>query len=177
VQAGFDQMRNFYSLFAQSMRRLGTPVFPSRLFHNLFEEFPKHAQMMIVYNGTKPVSGVLSFFFRDTILPYYSGASPDAPGLAANNFMYWQLMKWAGEQGFRYFDFGRSKKGTGSCAFKSQWNMNMQALDYQVYLVKRKTIPNFSPLNQKFRMAIRIWKGLPLPVTNWLGPRIVRWFP
>jgi FemAB-related protein (PEP-CTERM system-associated) len=177
VQTGFDQIRSFYSLFAQSMQRLGTPVFPSKLFRNLVEEFPDRAQLMLVYHGSEPVTGVLSFSFRDTILPYYAGASQDAPRLAANNFMYWKLMKWAGEQGYRCFDFGRSKKGTGSYAFKSQWNMNMQPLDYQVYLVKRKTVPNFSPLNPKFEMAIRIWKGLPLPVTTWLGPRVVRWFP
>jgi FemAB-related protein (PEP-CTERM system-associated) len=177
VQTGFAQIHDFYSLFAQSMRRLGTPVFPSRLFRNLVEEFPKHTQLMLVYNGSQPVTGVLSFFFGDTILPYYAGASPEAPSLAANNFMYWELIKWAGEQGFRCFDFGRSKKGTGSFAFKSQWNMDMKPLDYQVFLVKRDTVPNFSPLNPKFEMAIRVWQKLPLLVTKWLGPSVVRWFP
>jgi hypothetical protein len=91
--------------------------------------------------------------------------------------MYWELMKWAAEQGFRMFDFGRSKKGTGSFAFKSQWNMDVQPLDYQVLLVKRKTVPNFSPVNPKFEMAIRIWKKLPLSLTKLLGPAVVRLIP
>jgi FemAB-related protein (PEP-CTERM system-associated) len=176
-QFGFEQMDDFYCLFARSMQRLGTPVFPKRLFQNLIEEFPQHTQLMIVYNGSQPLSGVLSFFYRDTILPYYAGASDDAPRLAANNFMYWQLIKWAGEHGFRQFDFGRSKKGTGSFAFKSQWSMDVEPLNYQVLLVKRTTVPNFSPLNPKFEMAIRLWQKLPLPVTEWLGPSVVRLFP
>ncbi len=177
VERGTGQLPDFYQLFAQSMQRLGTPVFPLALFRNLLNEFSRDTQLMLVYNGAQPVTGVLSFFFRDTILPYYAGASSDATRLAANNFMYWELMRWAGESGLQQFDFGRSKKGTGSYAFKSQWNMNIEALDYQVYLVKRKTIPNFSPLNPKFELAIRFWKRLPLPLTTWLGPQIVRWIP
>jgi FemAB-related protein (PEP-CTERM system-associated) len=177
AQRGMDQLDAFYELFAQSMHRLGTPVFPSALFGNIVDEFPDHTQLMLVYDGNRPVTGVLSFFFRDTILPYYAGATPDATRLAANNFMYWELIKWAGEAGFRTFDFGRSKKGTGAFAFKSQWNMTAEQLDYQIFLVKRKTVPNFSPVNPKFEMAIRLWQNLPFSVTKWLGPSAVRLFP
>jgi FemAB-related protein (PEP-CTERM system-associated) len=177
IQLGTEQLAAFYNLFAQSMQRLGTPVFPRSLFSNLLREFPDHTQLLLVYKGSEPLTGVLSFFFRDTILPYFAGASPEANHLAANNFMYWELMKWAIQHGFRTFDFGRSKKGTGSFAFKSQWNMKPEQLDYQVYLVRRKTVPNFSPLNPRFERAIRIWRKLPLPVTNWLGPHVVRLFP
>lgn len=177
VERGVEQMDVFYDLFARSMKRLGTPVFPIALFRNLVEEFPNQTQLMLVSNGLQTVAGVLSFFFRDTILPYYAGATDEATPLAANNFMYWELIKWAGEQGFRTFDFGRSKRGTGAFAFKSQWNMKIEPLDYQVFLVKRETVPNFSPVNPKFEMAIRIWQKLPLPVTKFLGPSLVRLFP
>jgi FemAB-related protein (PEP-CTERM system-associated) len=177
VERGTGQMEVFYDLFAQSMQRLGTPVFPRALFRNIVQEFPNHTQLMLVYNGSKAVAGVLSFFFRDTILPYYAGATDEATRLAANNFMYWELIKWAGEQGFRTFDFGRTKKGTGAFAFKSQWNMNIEPLDYQVFLVKRETVPNFSPVNPKFEIAIRIWQKLPLSVAKFLGPSLVRLFP
>jgi FemAB-related protein (PEP-CTERM system-associated) len=167
----------FYDLFARSMKRLGTPAFPSALFRNCVEEFPQQTQLAIVYDGSKPVTGVLSFFFRDTILPYYSGATESATRLAGNNFTYWQLINWAGGHGFQTFDFGRSKKGTGSYAFKSQWNMTVVPLNYQVFLVQRKTVPNFSPVNPSFDLAIRMWRNLPLPVTKLFGPRVVRLFP
>lgn len=177
VEWGAHQIDTFYGLFAQSVHRLGTPVFPRTLFRNVLEEFPEQAQLMLVYNGAEAVAGVMSFVFRDVILPYYSGAKPEATRLAANNFMYWQLIRWAGEGGFHTFDFGRSKKGTGAFAFKTQWNMEPEPLDYQVFLVKRKTVPNFSPVNPKFGMAIRLWQNLPLSVANWLGPSAVRLFP
>lgn len=177
VRRGMDQLGSFYEMFAESMRRLGTPVFPLSLFENLQKEFGDHVDLLLVYSGEKPVSGVISFFFRDTILPYYAGAAPEAPRLAANNFMYWELMKDASTAGLRCFDFGRSKKGTGSFAFKTQWNMVAEPLDYQVFLVRRKTVPNFSPVNPKFELAARVWQRLPLWLTKQMGPRIVRWFP
>ncbi|HEY2547613.1 MAG TPA: FemAB family XrtA/PEP-CTERM system-associated protein [Candidatus Acidoferrum sp.] len=177
MQLGVENLDVFYDLFAKSVHRLGTPVFPQSLFRNIVQEFPEHTQLMLVYNSAEAVTGVLSFFFRDTILPYYAGATPEATRLAANNFMYWQLIKWAGEHGFRTFDFGRSKKSTGAYAFKTQWNMNAEVLDYQVFLVKRKTVPNFSPVNPKFEMAIRLWQSLPLSLTKLLGPSAVRLFP
>ena len=177
VRLGMDQLATFYELFAQSMHRLGTPVFSRNLFRNIADEFAKNSQLMVVYDREKAVAGVLSFFFRDTILPYYAGATPEATRLAANNFMYWELIKWAGEHGFQSFDFGRSKKGTGAFAFKSQWNMNTESLGYQVFLVNRKTVPNFSPVNPKFEMVIRLWQNLPFAVTKWLGPSAVRLFP
>jgi len=177
TKRGFDQMNDFYALFAESMRRHGTPVFPRAFFENLVDEFRDRMELLMVYAGEKPVAGVVSFFHGDTILPYYAGAGPEAPGLAANNLMYWELMKSAAQSGIRWFDFGRSKKNTGSYAFKTQWNMTVETLDYQVLLVKRKTVPNFSPVNPKFELATRVWQRLPLRVTESLGPRVVRWFP
>jgi len=177
TQHGVEQMDNFYSLFSESMRRLGTPVFPKSFFENLVSEFGKQIDLMLVLSDSQPVSAVMSFFFRDTILPYFAGASPEAPRLAANNFMYWQLMKLAAQRGSRTFDFGRSKKNTGAFAFKSQWGMTVEPLDYQVYLVRRKTVPNFSPVNPKFELATRLWRRLPRSLARSMGPRIVRWFP
>lgn len=174
---GLERISDFYSLFCESMQRLGTPVFPRTLFENLAHEFGPRCDLMMVYAGDKAVSGVLSFYHRDTILPYYAGAGPDAPRLSANNFMYWELMKHAVDAGLRNFDFGRSKKNTGAYAFKSQWGMNIEPLSYQVLLVRRKTVPNFSPVNPKFEMAARMWRKLPLELTKQLGPRVVRWFP
>jgi hypothetical protein len=81
------------------------------------------------------------------------------------------------QKGIRVFDFGRSKKGTGSYAFKTQWNMTEEPLHYGVHLVRRKTVPNFSPVNPKFERATRIWQKLPAWLTTAVGPHVVRWFP
>jgi FemAB-related protein (PEP-CTERM system-associated) len=177
AQHGPEQMKDFYLLFSESMKRLGTPVFPRALFENILEEFGQKIDLMVVYSGNQPVSAVLSFYHRNAVLPYYAGANALAQRVSANNFMYWHLMKDAVEKGFRSFDFGRSKKNTGAYAFKLQWGMTVEPLQYQVYLVRRKTLPNFSPTNPKFDMATKAWQKLPLGLTRALGPSIVRWFP
>ncbi len=177
VRRGTDQLGAFYELMALSLKRLGTPMFPRALFNNLVEEFTGQIDLLMVYSDQKPVSGVFTFTFGDTVLPYYAGASPDAPRLAANNLMYSELMRWAAEKGYRQFDFGRSKTGTGSCAFKTQWNMKVTPLSYQVFLVKKKTVPDFSPANSRFEKATRLWSRLPLWFTKKAGPSVVRWFP
>jgi FemAB-related protein (PEP-CTERM system-associated) len=174
---GTDQLQDFYDLFVHSMRKHGTPVLPYQLFENLISEYRSDVDLLMVYAGSKPISGTLSLFFRDSVLPYYAGAGPEATRYAANNFMYWKLMELAAQRGIRQFDFGRSKKGTGSYDFKTQWNMTIEPLNYQVYLVTRKTPPNFSPLNPKFQLATRVWQKMPLWMTRQIGPSVVRWFP
>ncbi len=176
-QQGLHQLGVFYRLLAWNLWHFGTPAFPRALLENLVQEFPGRIHLLVVYAGDRPVSGVLSVLFRDAVFPYYAGTSPEASRLAANNFMYWELMKAAAQDGIRCFDFGRSKIGTGAYAFKTQWNMTVEPLDYQVFLVKRQSPPNFSPLNPKFEMATRLWKRLPLSLATWFGPHVVRWFP
>ena len=177
VENGLHHMQAFHHLFSQSMRRLGTPAFPIQLFENLADEFKTSSDILLLSSKGNPVAAVFSFFFRDTVLPYYAGASPEAPALAANNLLYWELMERSASKGIRWFDFGRSKKGTGAYAFKTQWNMTALPLNYQIYLVKRETVPNFTPLNPKFERAARVWSKLPLALTKMLGPHVVRWFP
>ena len=177
LRRGMEQLGTFYKLFAQNMKRHGTPVFPRALFENIVQEFPRQTDLLMAYKNDQPVIGVLSFIFRDTMLPYYAGVSPEASALAAANLLYFELMKDSVRMGLRQFDFGRSKAGTGAFAFKQQWNMQPEPLNYQVRLVKRKSVPNFSPVNPKFELATRVWQKLPLWLTYWAGPRVVRWFP
>lgn len=174
---GLDQMETFYDLVARNLHHHGTPMFPKSLFTNLVDEFSRQVDLLVIYQGEEPVSAVMSFFCKDTVLPYYAGLGPRANKLGANNFMYWELMKYAAESGYRRFDFGRSKKDTGAYNFKLQWNMEVQHLEYQVYLVTRKTAPNFSPVNPKFERATKIWQKLPLWGANLVGPHVVKWFP
>ena len=177
VRRGPELLDQFYRLFAINMRRLGTPVFPRALFVNLLEEFGKQVDVLVVYAGSEPVASAVSFLFRDTMHPYYIGGLPVARDLAANNFLWWELIKFASQSGMSIFDFGRSKKGTGAYAFKKKWNPKITDLDYQVFLVNRKTAPNFSPANPKFELATRVWSRLPLWLANRIGPRVVCWFP
>ena len=117
---------------------------------------------------------MLSFYFRDEILPYYAGDDVAARELAGNDFKYWELMRRACERGLRVFDYGRSKQGTGSYSFKKNWGFEPKPLYYEYCLYRRDRIPQNNPSNAKYRLFIEGWRRLPVGVANWLGPYIVR---
>lgn len=167
----------FYEIYSRSFHNLGTPIFPRQLFRIVLEEFGEQCELTTVWHGAKALSAVLSFKFRDWILPYFGGSLVESRPFAANNFMYWEVMKRALESGVRYFDFGRSKLGSGSYGFKTQWNMRQRPLPYQFFLVRRSNVPNFSPANPKFELTIALWKAMPFGLTKKLGPALVRLFP
>ncbi len=179
LQAVVDnqQLDAFYDIYSRSFYHLGTPVFSKRLFQIVLDELGEQCELTVVWGARKALAAVLSFRFRDWILPYFGGSLVESRPLAANNFMYYEVMRRALGAGVRHFDFGRSKLGSGSYDFKTQWNMRVRHLPYQFFLVRRKSMPNFSPANPRFKLAISLWKVLPLSVTRILGPAMVRAFP
>jgi FemAB-related protein (PEP-CTERM system-associated) len=164
----------FHRIYAESVRNLGTPVFPRRYLRILIECFPDCCDILTVEEEGKALSAVLSFYFRDEVLPYYGGGTRQARPRAANDLMYWELMRHAARRGARVFDFGRSKFGTGSFDFKKNWGFTPEPLHYQYQVRPGRAIPDHNPLNPKYRLLIAAWKRLPLAVANLLGPPIVR---
>lgn len=164
----------FFRLYAESVRNLGTPVFPRRYFRLLLELFADSAEVLTVEDAGQPISAVLCFSFRNQILPYYAGGGRDARGRGGHDFMYWEVMRRAVGRGLDLFDFGRSKIGTGAHAFKKNWGFQPQPLHYRHFLAPGARVPENNPLNPKYRLLIAAWKRMPLPVANFLGPHIVR---
>ncbi len=168
----------FYEIFAESYRRLGSPVFPAALFKNMLREFKEKANILVAKSPEGiPISSVFSFFYKDEVLPYYAGSLFEYRDLAPNDYMYWQLLKHSCENGYRLFDFGRSKIDTGSYDFKRHWGFEPEPLEYQYYLNGINEIPNLSPANPKYKKKIEIWRKLPLWTTKIIGPRIVKYIP
>jgi FemAB-related protein (PEP-CTERM system-associated) len=170
-----DAVDRFFDVYADNQQRHGTPPHAKRYFETLRRVFGDACEVQTVLDarGT-PVSSVMSFYFRDEVLPYYAGDLPSARELAANDFKYWMLMRRAGERGCRVFDYGRSKRETGSFDFKKNWGFEPAPLSYEFQLFKRDTIPQNNPLNPKYRAFIGLWKRLPRPLANAIGPYIVR---
>ncbi|MDE2598536.1 MAG: FemAB family PEP-CTERM system-associated protein [Rhodocyclaceae bacterium] len=165
----------FFDLYADNVHRHGTPAFPKRYFAALLAEFGADAEVLTVSGPDgKPLSSVLSFYFRDEVLPYYAGDHVDARDLAANDFKYWELMRRACARGLKVFDYGRSKQGTGSYSFKKNWGFEPQPLYYEYRLFKRDSIPQNNPNNPKYKLMIAAWQRMPIGLANWLGPHIVR---
>ena len=130
--------------------------------------------MLTILNDGEPVSSVLSFYFKDQVLPFYGGGPAIARTCKANDFMYWELMRLSVQQGVKVFDFGRSKNGAGSYRFKKHWGFEPEPLYYRFHLVNATSIPDLSPMNPKYQMAIKMWQKLPLSVTHFIGPMIAK---
>lgn len=170
-----ETVDRFFELYADNVHRHGTPPLPKRYFQALKSVFGDRCESAIVLDSDgRPVSGVLSFYFRDEVLPYYAGDVTAARDLAANDFKYWDLMRRACERGCRTFDYGRSKRGTGSFDFKKNWGFEPAALHYEFALLKRDTVPQNNPSNPKYKRAIETWRKLPRGVVNTIGPLLAR---
>lgn len=167
-----------HRVYAESVRNLGTPVFPKRWFRALCDAFPGDSDIIVVSHAGVALSAVLNFYDRRAkgteVLPYYGGGTARSRNFAAHDFLYWEVMRRAAATGCNGFDFGRSKLDTGSFSFKKNWGFSPTPLKHLYRLAPGKAIPDHNPLNPKYRLMIGGWKRLPLPIANFLGPYIVR---
>lgn len=164
----------FHAVYAESVRNLGTPVFSRRFLDVILAEFGHLTELSLVRQGETPLSTLLTFYFKDQVLPYYGGAVPAARPLHAYDRLYWSLMRRAVERGASQFDFGRSKHGTGAFDYKRFWGFEPTPLAYQYHLVRAQAVPDINPLNPKYSRMVGLWQRLPLPVANRLGPLLAR---
>ncbi|MGB0713319.1 MAG: FemAB family XrtA/PEP-CTERM system-associated protein [Gammaproteobacteria bacterium] len=167
-----EDTARFFAAYSESVRNLGTPVFSPRYFRVLRRVFGDRCEILTVEREGRTIASVMSFYFRDEVLPYYGGGVAEARQLKGNDYMYYALMNHAAGRGARLFDYGRSKSGAGSFSFKKNWGFEPEPLHYEYFLVKSKSVPDLNPNNPKYRLMIDLWKRLPLPVSRLLGPLI-----
>jgi FemAB-related protein (PEP-CTERM system-associated) len=159
-----------YRAYSESVRNLGTPVFPRSLFSAFLAAFGDEADILTIRQGGRPIASVLSLYYRGTVYPYWGGGTAAARALRANDLLYYELMRHAVRRGCTRFDFGRSKLGTGAFAFKKNWGFEPRPLVY----ASRGEVRETNPLNPKYRLKIALWQKLPLWLANRLGPPIAR---
>ena len=170
-------LSGFYNLLLNTYRRHGTPVFPIKFFKAILAAFGSAVDVREVMLDGKVAAASMNFYFRDHMHTYYAAWAEEFRALVPNTFMYFDHLFWAGQNGYTCFDFGRSKYGTGPYEFKKQWDVTERALPYEVKLVRRETMPDFTPSNPKFALAIKLWRKIPLEITRHIGPRFVALFP
>ena len=159
-----------YRVYAESVRNLGTPVFPAKLFRAVADELD--ADILTVRHEGRAEASVLSLYHDGVVYPYWGGGTSAARALRANDRMYYALMLHARSRGMTRFDFGRSKTGTGAAAFKKNWGFVSHPRRY----VKRSdgAAREVNPLNPKYALMVRTWQKLPMPVARFIGPWIAR---
>jgi FemAB-related protein (PEP-CTERM system-associated) len=178
---GFDlqvdtapDLKAHYAVYGESVRNLGTPVFPRKLFKAVLEAFGEDADILTVRHAGTPVASVLSLYFNGTVYPYWGGGTAAARGLRANDRMYFALMLHARSKGCTRFDFGRSKAGTGPAAFKKNWGFEPKPLAYATRVAEGSAKREINPLNPRYALKIALWKRLPLGIANLVGPILAR---
>jgi FemAB-related protein (PEP-CTERM system-associated) len=163
-----------YAVYAESVRNLGTPVFPRALFEAVLDRFGGDADILTVRHDGKPVASVLSLYHGDDVMPYWGGGTTAARALRANDRMYFELMRHARARGCARFDFGRSKTQSGAYHFKRNWGFEPEPLTYASWTAPGEAPRDADPTSAKHALQIAVWRRLPLPIANRLGPLIAR---
>ena len=172
-----ELLSNFYDVFSRNMRDLGTPVYAERLFSNVLETFPASTMIGIVFHGEKAIAaGLVSWFKNKMEIPWASSIR-EYNALCPNHMLYWEMMQFAIGKGLTKFDFGRSTPNEGTYNFKRQWGALPLQLNWQYVMEAGRELPDVSPHNPKYELAIRVWQRLPLAISKVLGPFIVRNIP
>lgn len=173
---GDELLGDFYNVFARNMRDLGTPVYSREFFRNVLGVFPDSTRLAVVYRNGVAIAGGLTIHFRSRIEIPWASSVREFNNLCPNHLLYWNLLQFAIAHGVTEFDFGRSTPHEGTYNFKKQWGAIPQQLNWE-YLLGDAPMPELNPTNPKYQLAIRAWRKLPVPVTKWLGPQIVRNIP
>ena len=163
-----------YAVYSESVRNLGTPVFPKALMAQVLRAFGGDADILTVLSGGKPVASVLSLYHNGAVMPYWGGGVHEARALRANDVMYYALMNHARARRCTAFDFGRSKVGSGAYSFKKNWGFEPQPLSYAVRTADGAEPRDINPNSPKYKAQIAVWQKLPLPIANLIGPWIAK---
>lgn len=172
-----NDVDRFYKFYARSLRRHGTPVMPKRFIEELAHVFGRRVEISFADVKGETVAALLSFTFKDCVLPYYIGSVEDARSRHAHDLLYWTAMRRAVATGISEFDFGRSQFGSGAYRYKKTWGATPIPVTRHYKLIRAQATPNVSPNNPKFKVFSKAWSKLPLPITNTLGPMLAPNFP
>jgi len=177
-----DAVNLFYDVFSQNMRRLGSPVHSLQWFQDLKAAYGDQMLISVVFQGDKPVgAGIVLLGGKQACIPWASTLE-EFNRLAPNMLLYWSLLSHVCDLGYTLFDFGRSTLGEGTYRFKKQWGAEPYEL---IWTEHRSGEQNPASLDtsgtgasgvSRLRPVIaNIWRRLPLPFTNWLGPKLRRY--
>ncbi|MFX0199989.1 MAG: FemAB family XrtA/PEP-CTERM system-associated protein [Candidatus Hodarchaeota archaeon] len=169
--------KTFLNIYSQGQRNLGTPIQDYKWLNSLFFDFPdNHSIALVEYNG-KVITAIFSRYFKNTVSPVIGYSFEEYRHLNPMRIILWELIEDACRKGYEWFNFGRSVKSSGAYSFKAAWRAKPLQLYYHYYLCKSKKIPDTSQESVKRQLFAKVWKKLPMPVANRLGPPIRKYFP
>jgi len=174
---GAALLRDFYAVFSTNMRDLGTPVYSRRFFEIILDEIPNNSMMGVVRLGPVPIAAAFLVGFGARLEIPWASSLRAYNHLSPNTLLYWNVLKYACEQGYAEFDFGRSSPDSGTYRFKVQWGARPLPLHWHYWTPSGQALPELNPSNPRYRFAVRAWQHLPVPLATLLGPMIVKGLP
>jgi FemAB-related protein (PEP-CTERM system-associated) len=174
---GVNLLPDFYAVFSRNMRDLGTPVWGKNFFEAILTGLDNRARIAVVRRNQQAIAAGLVILSKDRIYVPSASSYRWTRKMCPNHALYWHLIKKGCEEGYRYFDFGRSTWDSTTFRFKKQWVPQPTQLHWQYVLNKASEVPRVNPDNPKYRLFINMWRHLPLPLANFLGPKVIKNFP
>lgn len=169
---GPDLLDDFYEVFTINMRDLGSPVHSKKMMENVLKQFPGKAFIVVVYLKKQPVACGMVIGFKDILENPWASSLREYGRLSPNMLLYWTMLDHACNNGFRWFDFGRSSPDEGTYKFKAQWGARPHPLHWHYIWLKGRPESEETTEKSKFEKAIQYWQKLPVPVTKIIGPAI-----
>lgn len=176
-KGGHELLDDFYRVFSRNMRDLGTPVYAKCMFREILNRFPEQAQIVLIRLRERPAAAAFLFHHRNITEIPWASTMREFNAISVNMLLYWEVLCEAIRHGSLHFDFGRTTIDSGTYRFKKQWGAEPMQLFWHYSLREGKEMPGLSPSSGKFDVAIKVWRRLPLWVTELVGPHIVRNLP
>ena len=167
---------DFYQVFSKNMRDLGTPVYPKKLFEQVFKRLPQSSACIICYLAGQPLAAGITIGAGNSVEIPWASSLREYNSTSANMLLYASAMEEAIRAGYSVFDFGRSSLDSGTFRFKAQWGAEPKTLHWY-YLANPTDVPDVNPNNPKYALMVKAWQQLPLGVANCIGPFLTKGLP
>lgn len=173
---GKELLDDFYHVFSINMRDLGSPVHDKALPICIIDQFKGNLKVVVIYKEHKPAASAIMVGFKDVMVNPWASSLRQHRKESPNMLLYWYMLAYAADHGFRYFDFGRSTPQEGSFRFKVQWGAQAHPMYWYTFFLNRpKDTAEFQyslEESGKRALAVKLWQKLPISLSRLIGPAI-----
>lgn len=164
-----EDINQFYHTYLLTMKKLGSPAHGLEFFKSLHDLLgDEHVKLFLSKKSNKIIGGIVAFTGKDTIYPVYEGIDPKYSNLNPASLLFSHIIEWGCNKRYRFFDFGRTLRGSGVYNFKKQWGGKEKILPYYYF---GKKIPQQDP-RKKYAYISKLWRKLPISIARRIGPYI-----
>lgn len=175
---GQELLKDFFAVYSENMRDLGSPSHSLGFFEAICAAFRDEVTIIRAMASGRVVGAGFTLANGPCLEIPWASSVKDSRPLCVNHGMYWKILERACGKGFEWFYFGRSSVGSGQHHFKQQWGAEEVPLHWYLLSGDEKHAEKEStPPGEKMGLAVKMWKKLPLPVSRWLGPKIIAQIP